>query len=230
MKKKNTKGKSYLDKFNDLETKGNVKNSAIKSFADIIAGALIGPGISAVSGKLSPLAGAALIATGHYIGDKSGVLRAAGTSTLAHGIAKAKEYQESPEMDTPQNRLKGLGNDLLTALHIKWKQEQQQANTSESSSQRSVTVELDDKKTDDTVSSNTDNNSGESESNDKNNPSLSAIDEANEILNNLWDSEKESDDTTEEDSDESSTSDTNNYETEQDDDEFDEDQIDLSLI
>ncbi|GAB5417999.1 MAG: hypothetical protein Crog4KO_14520 [Crocinitomicaceae bacterium] len=125
MKKKSKKQLSLLDKFNNKETKGNVENTAIKSLVDIVAGATIGPGLAAVSGKFSPLAGVLLIAAGHYLGDKSGVLRATGTSTLAFGIAKAKDYQENPELNTARKRLKGLGNDLLASLHLKWKKEQE---------------------------------------------------------------------------------------------------------
>lgn len=124
MKKK--KRKSFVEKYNEKETKGNAQNTALKSTVDTIASSFIGTGLGAISGKFSPLVGIATIVAGHYLGDKSGVLRITGASTLGYGIAKAKEYNENPDYDSPEKRLKGLGNDLLAAAHIKWKKEQEQ--------------------------------------------------------------------------------------------------------
>lgn len=125
MKKKSQK-KSILEKFNGREAKGNIENTALKSVVDILAGGAIGPGLAAISGKYSPIAGLLLIISGHYAGDKSGVLRTVGASTLAFGIAKSKDYQKNPEMDTANKRLTGLGNDILTAFHMKWKEEKKE--------------------------------------------------------------------------------------------------------
>ena len=124
MKKTPKKPKSFLDKFNERETKGSVENTAIKSIVDVVSGGVVGPGIAAVGGQYSPLIGIALIIAGHYFGDKSGVLRTTGASSLAFGIAKSHSYQNEPALNSPQKRLKGLGNDLLTTLHINWKKEQ----------------------------------------------------------------------------------------------------------
>ena len=125
-KKKKRKMKSFIDQYNDRETKGDIQNTLIKSTVDIVSGAAIGTGLGAISGKYSPLAGIALIIAGHYLGDKSGVLRLTGASTLAYGIAKAKDYQNNPEYDTAQKRLIGLKEDLLTTMYIKWKKEQEE--------------------------------------------------------------------------------------------------------
>lgn len=124
MKKK--KRKSFVEKYNEKETKGNAQNTALKSTVDTIASSFIGTGLGAISGKFSPLVGIATIVAGHYLGDKSGILRITGASTLGYGIAKAKDYNENPDYDSPQKRLKGLGNDLLSMAHIKWKKEQEQ--------------------------------------------------------------------------------------------------------
>lgn len=124
MKKKSKKSKSFIEKFNDRDTKGSIENTAIKSGVDIAASSLVGPGLCAITGKYAPMAGLALIAAGHYLGDKSGILRITGASTLAFGIAKAQEYRNNPELTTAGTRLKGLGNDLLAAFHIQWKEKQ----------------------------------------------------------------------------------------------------------
>ena len=39
---------------------------------------------------------------------------------------EAKDYNENPDYDSPEKRLKGLGNDLLAAAHIKWQKEKDQ--------------------------------------------------------------------------------------------------------
>lgn len=118
MKKK--KRKSFVEKYNEKETKGNAQNTALKSTVDTIASSFIGTGLGAISGKFSPLVGIAAIVAGHYLGDKSGLLRITGASTLGYGIAKAKDYNENPEYDSPKKRFTGLGNDFLAVAHLNW--------------------------------------------------------------------------------------------------------------
>ncbi len=124
MGKKKKKGKSFVERYNERETKGNTTNSFIKGSVDAVASSVLGTGLGAVSGKYSAITGIALIFAAHYYGDESGVLRVMGSGAIAYGIAKTKDYQENPEYNSPQKRLKGLGNDLLTSLHVKWKQDQ----------------------------------------------------------------------------------------------------------
>lgn len=85
--------KNLLQRFNEKPTKGNLQNSLLKTVADI-AGVGVGTVLSTAAGKAAPLVGIALIGTGHYIGDESGLMRVAGASTLAHSIAKAREYRQ----------------------------------------------------------------------------------------------------------------------------------------
>jgi len=122
-KRKKRKKKSFIDQYNERETKGDIQNTLLKSTVDIVSSGAIGTGIGAITGKYSPLAGIALIIAGHYLGDKSGVLRLTGASTMAYGIAKAKDYQNNPKYNTPQKRLEGLKEDLLTTMYLRWKKE-----------------------------------------------------------------------------------------------------------
>lgn len=122
--KKKTKSKSLLEKYNERETKGNVENTLIKGAVDAVASSVIGTGLGAIAGDKAPFAGLGLILAGHYFGDESGVLRIIGASTLAFGIAKAKEYQNNPNLDTAQKRISEAKDDFLTAFHLKWKNEQ----------------------------------------------------------------------------------------------------------
>lgn len=130
-KKKRKKKKSFIDRYNDRPTKGNIQNTLLKGTVDTVASSVIGTGIGAITGKQSPIAGILLMFSGHYLDDKSGLLRLVGASTLAYGIAKSKDYQNNPDYDTPQKRLEGLKDDLLTTLHLKWKKEQEEKENSE---------------------------------------------------------------------------------------------------
>jgi len=123
--KKKTKSKSLLEKYNERQTKGNIENTLIKGAVDAVASSVIGTGIGAIAGDKAPLAGLGLIFAGHYFGDESGVLRIVGASTLAFGIAKAKDYQSNPNLDTVQKRLFSAKDDFLTAFHLKWKKDQE---------------------------------------------------------------------------------------------------------
>lgn len=123
--KKKTKSKSLLEKYNERQTKGNIENTLIKGAVDAVASSVIGTGIGAIAGDKAPIAGLGLIFAGHYFGDESGVLRITGASTLAFGIAKAKEYQSNSNLDTVQKRLFSAKDDFLTAFHLKWKKDQE---------------------------------------------------------------------------------------------------------
>jgi hypothetical protein len=107
---------TILDKFNGMETKSNVKNSIIKAAADLAAGMLIGPALSAAFGKFAPIAGVACSFGGHYLGDQSGLLRGIGMATIAHSVAKTKEYRDPNS--TMGNRFSELKDDWLRFAFI----------------------------------------------------------------------------------------------------------------
>lgn len=84
----------FIDRYNARETKGKWGNTFLKTGGDAVTGAVIGTGIGALAGSWAMLVGPALMLTGHYVGDKSGLLRIAGASTMAYGIASALSNQE----------------------------------------------------------------------------------------------------------------------------------------
>jgi hypothetical protein len=94
-----------------MNAKGSIQNSLMKAVVDILAGAVVGPALSAALGKFAPVAGAALSFGGHYIGDDSGLMRAIGISTVAHSVAKVQEYREPDS--TVKDGLSGLKDDWL---------------------------------------------------------------------------------------------------------------------
>lgn len=95
---------NLLDAYNKKKAKGSVENTLLKTTVDVAASSLVGTGIASLSGRDSLLLGIALIGAGHYLGDESGVLRIAGASTIAYGIAKSKAYQDNPKLETVSQR------------------------------------------------------------------------------------------------------------------------------
>lgn len=117
--------KQLLAGFNERQTKNNVQNTLLKLVADI-AGVGLGTALSASLGKIAPAAAIALMGAGHYMGDESGLLRVVGASTLAHSVAKSKEYRKNPEM-TITDRLKDVKDGWLYATLLKHYQEEEQS-------------------------------------------------------------------------------------------------------
>lgn len=91
---RSSKKQGFLESYNARETKGNFTNTGIKTLVDVIVGATVGAGIGAVSGKQSKWIGLGMIGLGHYFKDESGILRIAGASAIAYGIAKHFENEE----------------------------------------------------------------------------------------------------------------------------------------
>ena len=80
-------------------------------FVDTIACLFIAPALSAVSGKYAPLLGGAINFSGHYVDDKSGLLRAIGVGTMVHGMANVNEYRS--EDSTIKSRFGEVNDDWL---------------------------------------------------------------------------------------------------------------------
>ncbi|MBL4862193.1 MAG: hypothetical protein JKY09_04140 [Crocinitomicaceae bacterium] len=92
---KEKKKEGLLKRYNGADAKKNLKYTGMKTGVDVVVGSSVGAGLGALFGIWSPLAGLLMIGSGHYLGDKSGVLRVAGAATIAYGIAKAVENRES---------------------------------------------------------------------------------------------------------------------------------------
>ncbi len=106
-----------IQKYTNLNAKGNASNAVIKTLIDTVSAGVIGTAISATAGKFAPIVGALLSFTGHYMDDKTGLLRGIGMSTIAHSVAKVSEYRK--EESTLQERLGGLKDDLLKLAFMK---------------------------------------------------------------------------------------------------------------
>ena len=117
--------KQLYTNFNQKEAKNNWNNTILKTVVDLV-GVGLGTTVSATTGKAAPILAAAFIGAGHYIGDKSGLLRVIGASTLSHSVAKAKEYREQPDKSVGE-RLKGLKDDWLYAAMLKHSEEKQKS-------------------------------------------------------------------------------------------------------
>lgn len=111
------KKSNLISRYNDLDAKSNANHALIKTVVDVIAGAMIGPALSATLGKFAPIAGAALTFGGHYTGDQTGLMRGIGMSTLAHSVAKTNEYRQPDS--TLKNRLSELKDDWLRLILLK---------------------------------------------------------------------------------------------------------------
>lgn len=108
---------SLIQKYSNLNAKANTNNAVIKTLIDTVSAGVIGTAISATAGKYAPIVGAVLSFTGHYMDDKTGLLRGIGMSTIAHSVAKVSEYRK--EESTLQERLGGLKDDLLKLAFMK---------------------------------------------------------------------------------------------------------------
>jgi len=129
-KDKKKKKKNVLQRYNDAETKKNIKHTGMKTGVDAVLGTSTGAGLAAVFGIWSPLVGVILIGAGHYFGDKSGLLRVSGAATIAYGIAKASENRAAVDdasvngvslgsvADGAKQRLIDFKNNWLKAFYL----------------------------------------------------------------------------------------------------------------
>jgi len=78
-----------MTRYNIANAKKNGKVTAMKSGVDLVLGIGVGTALGAGFGLAAPFIGPGLIVLGHIIGDKTGVIRIAGASMTAYGIATA---------------------------------------------------------------------------------------------------------------------------------------------
>lgn len=113
--------KGFVARYNEKETKGKIGNTALKTLVDTITGAVIGTGVGAMAGKYAAIIGPVIIGVGHYAGDKSGVIRIAGASAMAYGIAKALENQSVNGLGSlgdVKSRMGNLKEELFVAFYL----------------------------------------------------------------------------------------------------------------
>ena len=134
MKRNKKKKGNLLKRYNDAgvrtsNNKINGKVLALKSGVDLGVSTL-GAGLGALGGIFSPIAGVALILAGHFLNDKSGILRMAGAATMAYGIAKAADNRMASQNQSvngislgsvtegAKNRLINFKDNWLQAFYI----------------------------------------------------------------------------------------------------------------
>lgn len=134
MKRNKKKKGNLLKRYNDAgvrtsNNKINGKVVALKSGVDLGVSTL-GAGLGALGGIFSPIAGVALILAGHFLNDKSGILRMAGAATMAYGIAKAADNRMASQNQSvngislgsvtegAKNRLINFKDNWLQAFYI----------------------------------------------------------------------------------------------------------------
>ena len=128
-KRKNKNG--IIKRYNDAQTvkrddkgkrtKTNGKVIALKTGVDLVSSTAVAPAIGAGLGVLAPIAGFILMGLGHYLGDKSGLLRLTGAATMGYGIAKAIENRNAPETSTVEGaktRLINFKDEWLNAFYL----------------------------------------------------------------------------------------------------------------
>lgn len=91
MKKRKKKEKKIIQRYINANAKKNIKVSALKTGVDMVGGVGIGTLLGAVFGVWSPIIGLLTMGTGHALGDKTGIIRVAGASMSAYGLATAIE-------------------------------------------------------------------------------------------------------------------------------------------
>lgn len=100
MKKRKKKGKKLIQRFNDANAKKNAKVSALKTGVDLVGGVGLGTLLGSVFGVWSPIIGLLAIGTGHALGDQTGIIRIAGASMSAYGLANAIENRNASQAST----------------------------------------------------------------------------------------------------------------------------------
>lgn len=106
-KRNNKKKKGVLDEYKAKKTKGNIANTGLKTIVDLLLGSTIGAGIGAGAGQAAIPIGILLIAGSHYLDESTGILRVAGSATIAYGIGKAITNKQIAEA----NQINGLAGE-----------------------------------------------------------------------------------------------------------------------
>jgi len=131
MKKKGkntTKKKGILAQYKAKNTKGNIANTGLKTLVDLLLGSTVGAGIGAGAGQAAIPIGILLIAGSHYLDEDTGILRIAGSATIAYGIGKAITNKQiadanqinglAGESSKAKTRLNLFKDEVFTAFYI----------------------------------------------------------------------------------------------------------------
>ena len=115
---RNAKRKNFMQGFNSqLDTRGNVKNTALETGKDILVGVLGGGLIGAAIGKPSLIVGIVTTGVGHYSGNKL-------TQLLGLGIMAANGFQKNTTisglegLDGVKERIQAYKNSFSEKLYL----------------------------------------------------------------------------------------------------------------
>jgi hypothetical protein len=115
---RNQKRKNFMQGFNsELNTKGNVKNTALETGKDILVGVLGGGLIGAAIGKPSLIIGIVTTGVGHYSGNKLTQLLGLGLMA-ANGFQKNTTVSGLEGMDGVKERVKAFKESFSEKLYI----------------------------------------------------------------------------------------------------------------
>ena len=127
-RKKSTAKKGILAKYKAKSTKGNIANTGLKTLVDLLLGSTVGAGIGAGAGQAAIPLGILLIAGSHYLDEDTGILRVAGSATIAYGIGKAITNKQiadanqinglAGESSKAKTRLNLFKDEVFTAFYI----------------------------------------------------------------------------------------------------------------
>lgn len=101
-----------------LETKGDVKNTAIETVKDVAVGVIGGGLIGAAIGKPSLIVGLGVTGVGHYTGNKLATLFGVGMMA-ANGItSKSVSGMDGLSVDAVKERMSAYGHNLKERLYL----------------------------------------------------------------------------------------------------------------
>lgn len=127
-KKKKSSKKGIVAQYKNKSTKGNIANTGLKTLVDLVLGSTLGAGIAAGAGQAALPIGVLLIAGSHYFDEDTGILRVAGSASVAYGIGKAITNKQiatanqinglAGETNKAKTRLNLFKDEMFTAFYL----------------------------------------------------------------------------------------------------------------
>lgn len=113
---------NIFQKYNKREAKKDALNTLMKTGVDVIGASVVGGTLGALTGKHAVWFGLAMIGTGHFFGDKTGILRVAGAGAVAYGVAKYNENTAvnglGAQPTDAKTRLNAFKHELLSSFYL----------------------------------------------------------------------------------------------------------------
>ena len=118
-KKKDEKANHLKNFTNKLDTKGNIKNTAIETGKDILIGVVGGGLIGAAIGKPSLIVGIGVTGAGHYTGNRMATLLGIGMMA-ANGFQQSKSVQglDGLDIQSIKNRIAAYKDNFMEKTYL----------------------------------------------------------------------------------------------------------------